>query len=482
MKSKLLSNYLYNLCYQVLILITPIITMPYVSRVLGDENIGLYNFFNSMVSYFVLFGCVGLNLYGQREIAVCKNKPKRRTRVFLELYIIRIITLTLSMVTYYFLIVKNSTSYSLYYSIFLIELFSSLFDISWFYQGMEEFKVQALRNLIVKVLATVLIFTCVKTEKDLGIYIACTAGANFIGSLSLWLHLPRYLKGTYVTFFGITKHIAPVLFMFVPQIATSLYSHIDKTMIRIFSDYFQVGYYSQAEKIVKIILSVVTSLGAVMLSRIADKYAKGDFESIKFYIQKSFKFLLTIAYPAAFGLMAIATKTIPWFLGDDFKPSAYCTVLIAPIIIFIGISNILGTQYLLPTRRIKEYTVSVSCGLVVNVFMNTILISSWGCFGAAIATCVGEIVVMLVQFFFVRNDFKISILLTGTKNFVAALIMAVTVYILLRPMPAEIGTSLFGVGIGAIIYIILLLILKERFMFDLVKNLFGRKNTKNAAK
>ena len=114
--------------------------------------------------------------------------------------------------------------------------------------------------------------------------------------------------------------------------------------------------------------------------------------------------------------------------------------------------------------------------------MNTILISSWGCFGAAVATCIGEIVVVLMQFFFVRRDFKISILLTGTKNFIAALIMAVTVYVLLRPMPAKIETSLFGVGIGAIIYIILLLIFKERFMFDLIKNFFGRKNTKNAVK
>lgn len=478
MKSKFLSNYLYNLCYQALILITPIITMPYVSRVLGNENIGLYNFFNSMVSYFVLFGCIGLNLYGQREIAFCKDKPKRRTRVFLELYIIRIVSLSISMLAYYLLIIKNSTSYSLYYAVFLIEMFSSLFDISWFYQGMEEFKVQALRNLIVKVLATVLIFVCVKSEKDLGIYIACTAGANLIGSLSLWLHLPKYLASTYLTFFGITKHITPVLLMFMPQIATSIYSHIDKTMIRIFSDYFQVGYYSQAEKIVKIILSLVTSLGAVMLSRVADKYAKGDFEGIKFYIQKSFKFLLTIAYPAAFGLMAISSKTIPWFLGDDFKPSAYCVVLLAPIIILIGISNILGTQFLLPTRKMKEYTVAVSFGLVVNVFMNMILISKWGCFGAAIATCVGEIAVVALQFFFVRKDFKLSILLTGTKNFFAAIIMAVIVYVVLRPMPAEIEISLFGVGLGVIIYIILLFVMRERFMFDLIKNFFSRNKNK----
>ena len=478
MKSKLLSNYLYNLCYQALVLITPIITMPYVSRVLGDENIGLYNFFYSMVSYFVLFGCMGLNLYGQREIAFCKDRPKRRTRVFLELYIIRVATLTVSIIAYYFLIVRNSTSYSLYYAIFLIELIAALLDISWFYQGMEEFRAQMLRNLIVKVAALILIFTYVKTEKDLGIYIACTAGANLIGCLSLWVQLPKHLTKTYLTLFGVTKHITPVLVVFVPQIATSIYSHIDKTMIRIFSDYFQVGYYSQAEKITKIILAVVTSLGAVMLSRIADKYAKGDFEAIKAYINKSFKFLFTIAYPVSFGIMSVATKTIPWFLGEGFGPSAYCTVLLAPLIIFMGVSNILGAQFLLPTRRNKEYTVAVSSGLIVNVFMNSVLISKWGCYGAAIATCIGELVVMLLQFFFVRKDFKFSIIFTGTKNFIASLVMAVIVYLVLRPMPTEVETSLIGMGLGVVIYIVMLVILRENFMFELIKNFFGNKKKK----
>ena len=478
MKNKLLSNYLYNLCYQALIFITPIITMPYVSRVLGDENIGLYNFFNAMVSYFALFGCVGLNLYGQREIASCKDNPKQRTRVFFELSIFRLITLSFSIIVYFLVIVQNSTSYSLYYAVFVIELFSNLFDISWFYQGMEEFKIQALRNLIVKVLALIFIFTYVKTEEDLCIYIICTAGANLIGAVSLWLHLPRYLSRTYLTFFGVTKHITPVLLVFIPQIATSMYIHIDKTMIRIFSDYFQVGYYSQSEKIVRIIISVVTSLGAVMLTRIADRYAKGDFNAIREYIKKSFRFMFTIAYPVSFGIMVLANKTIPWFLGDDFKPSAYCTVLLAPLVIFIGISNIFGTQFLLPTRKTKEYTVAVSCGLVVNVFINSILISKWGCYGAAVATCIGEMVVVLVQLLFVRRDFNFSILLTGTKNFIAALIMSVIVYLIVKPMRAELETSLVGIGIGIVIYIILLVILRENFMFKLMGNFFKKDNAK----
>ena len=478
MKDKLISNYLYNLCYQALIVITPIITMPYVSRVLGDENIGLYNFFNSMVTYFAIFGCVGLNLYGQREVASCKDNPKKRTRVFLELSIFRIVTLTLSILAYFLLIVKNSTSYSLYYAFFVIELLSNLFDISWFYQGMEEFKIQALRNLIVKILALILIFTYVKTEKDLGLYIICTAGANLVGAMSLWVHLPRYLARTYITAFGITKHIAPALILFVPQIATSIYTHIDKTMIRIFSDYFQVGYYSLSEKIVRIILSLVTALGAVMLSRVADRYAKGDFEGIKQYINKSFKFLFTIAYPVSFGIIAVAPKTIPWFLGDGFEPAVRCTMLLAPIVIFIGISNILGTQFLLPTRRMKEYTVAVSCGLVVNVFMNSVLISTWGCFGAAVATCIGEIVVVFVQFVFVKKDFKASVLLLGYKNFIAALIMAVAVYFVIKPMPVKVSTSLIGIAIGVVLYIVLLIVLREKFMFQQIGKFFKRSKNK----
>ncbi len=483
MKNKLVTNYLYNLSYQLLILITPIITLPYVSRVLGLENVGLFNFFQSLVSYFILLGTVGMNLYGQREVAFCKKNRFRRTRVFCELQIIRFVTVTASAFLYYFIIIKNSTGYSRYYALFLVEIIAAFFDVSWFFQGVEDFRVQAIRNFFTKTLGVVAVFTLVKTENDLDVYIVCYCLIAVFSNVIMWFSLPKYLGRTNIQLFGILKHIAPIILMFLPQIAISAYAYLDKIMIRIFFGqeygYLEVGYYSQAEKITKIVLTVVTSLGAVMLSRVANRYSAGDIKAIHKYIKKSFNFLFVIAFPAAMGLMAVSKDMIPWFLGEDYKKSAICMMVLAPIILFIGVSNIIGTQYLLPTNRVKEYTVSVAVGLVVNVAFNSLLIGSYGSIGAAISTVLAELTVTMVQIRFAKRDFDIKgILLGGWRSLLSALIMGAVVGLAAYFMESELISTLIQVGIGIVVYFVMLLVLKEPFVFGFASKIFKRKGSK----
>ena len=471
MKNNIVRNYLYNLGYQLLILVVPLVTIPYISRVLGTENIGLFNFFQSIVSYFVLFGCIGLNLYGQREVAFCKDSVFRRSRVFWELQIIRLVTVSLSLLLYYFIIVRNSTGYANYYTIFIIEIVASFFDISWFFQGVENFGMQALRNLITKFLGIFAIFSFVKTEEDLNKYIFWYALTVLVGNLSMWLKLPSYLGRTSIKMFGISKHIIPVFIVFLPQIATSIYAQLDKTMLRVFGNYIEVGYYGQAEKIVKIAVTVTTALGAVMLSRIANTFSSGDNKAVKEYIVNSFKFLFAISYPIMFGIMAISYGMVPWFFGEGYDMVAPCMILLAPIILIIGISNVLGTQYLLPTNRMKEYTVSVSIGLVVNVTCNTFLISKWGCLGAAIATVVAETVVSLVQFFFVRKEFELSLLKLGNKNFVCAFIMGLSVFALSWFLDKTFVNTIIEIAVGLVLYILLLVLFKDVLICDILSKI-----------
>lgn len=481
-KISIVKNYLYNLSYQILTLIVPIITMPYISRVLGTENVGLFNFFQSIVSYFVLIGCVGMNIYGQREVAFCKNNRFRRTRVFCELQIIRFVTIMLSTVLYYFVIIKNSTGYSNYYAILLIELFAAFFDISWFFQGVEDFRLQAIRNFITKILGLISIFVFVKTEQDLDVYVFFYALTVMVGNVSMWFSLPKYLGRTNIQLFGILKHLGPIFIMFLPQIATSVYAYLDKTMIRVFLEgmegYTEVGYYSQAEKITKIILTVVTSLGLVMLSRVANRFSAGDIKAVNDYIKKSFKFLFIIAYPATLGLMAISNDMIIWFLGEDYARSAPCMMILSPIILLIGISNIIGTQYLLPTNRMKEYTISVSCGLVVNVVFNSILISRYGCLGAAVATVLAELSVTAVQFVFVRKEFSPKILLYGWRSLIAGLVMGVCIFAVARITPSTFVSTVMQVALGIIIYVVMLLLLKEPFIYGAIDRIKKKANTK----
>ncbi len=467
MKHSLTKNYIYNLMYQMLVLIVPLVTMPYVSRVLGDDNIGVFNFIQSLVSYFVLFGCIGLNLYGQREIAACGNDVKKRTKVFLELQIIRTVTVSVALAAYVigtFVLVKNLSSF---YLLFAVEIVASIFDLSWFFQGIEYFKVQALRNLVVKLAGIAGIFLFVKTENDLSVYIICYTAANLTGNLMMWFCLPGNVSFSGLPKLRLLRHIRPALIVFFPQIATSIYAQLDKTMIKFLSDYKQVAYYSQAEKIVKIVLTVVTAMGLVMLSRVASSYSNHEKERVVSYINNSFRFLFLIMWPCTFGLMAISKSFVPWFFGPGYEQVAPCMVVLCPIIVLIGLSNTLGTQYLLPTNQMKYYTISVVCGAVMNLIFNFILIPRFGCLGAAGGTVIAELSVTAMQFWFARDKFKPTILLKGWKSFVSAAVMGGVIMLLDNVLGGRIWKTVLEVVIGAAIYGVLLLVLHDEFLFKL---------------
>lgn len=476
MRNKLLKNYIYNLSYQLLLLIVPIVTIPYVSRTLKAENIGLYNFFYSVVSYFVLFGCLGLNLYGQREVAFYKDDKFKRSQIFWELFSIRVVTIIISTICYWFIIVQNSTGYSTQYAIFTIEILAASLDISWFFQGVEDFKQQTIRSLIVKIFGTIAIFIFVKDVGDLNKYIWCHVGMTLFSNILLWPQLRKYVFFVKIRLFGVLKYFGPVMVMFIPQVAISVYAQLDKTMIRLFSDYLEVSYYSQAEKIVKIILTVVTSLGLVMLSRVATSFSKGNTDAIHEYITKSFKFISLIAYPCTFGLMAVSYDIVPWFFGEGFEKVAPCMVFLGPIIIFIGMSNIIGTQYLLPTNRMKEYTLSVVGGLMINVTLNSILITKFGCVGAAVATVFAEAGVIIIQLFFVRKEFSVKeLILSGYKNFISAAVMGIIVFLIASNLANTLPNTVLEVAIGGIIYfVILVFVLRDKFLINTLKSFLGK--------
>lgn len=473
-KSSLTKNYIYNLSYQLLVLIIPLVTMPYVSRVLGDYNVGVFNFIQAIAGYFVLFGCVGLNLYGQREIAACSGDIVKRSRVFWELQTIRTVTVGVAFVIYTVCVKLWVNELNFYYYLFGIEILASILDISWFFQGIEQFRVQTIRNLAVKTVGVACIFLFVKTEADLGIYIACYAVTAFLGNLLLWfcigtdlVHLPlKQLKPL--------RHIKPVLIVFLPQIATSVYAQLDKTMIKLLSDFNEVAYYSQAEKIIKLILTVVTAMGLVMLSRIAVSHSNNDRERVIQYINNSFRYLFFLMWPCMFGCIAIARDFVPWYFGDGFEKTAPCMMVICPIIVLIGLSNTLGTQYLLPTNQMKFYTTSVVVGAIVNATFNFLLIPKLGCIGASIATVLAELAVTSVQFWFLRDTFKPTVLLQGWKNFFAALVMGACVWLLSTVMSVGFISTFTQIAVGMVVYIGVLCLLRDEFFFSLVNRLLHR--------
>lgn len=367
-KKSITKNYLYNLTYQILILILPLITTPYLSRVLGAEGIGIYSYTYTIVTYFVLFGSLGVALYGQREIAYAQDNKEKRKKVFFELVIFRFITIAIAVMIYYYFFIRTGT-YIVYYKILLFELIAAAFDISWFFQGLEDFKKTVTRNVLVRLISVALIFIMVKTQEDLITYMYIYSLADLLGNLSLWIYLPKYFRGIKIKNVNIFRQVPAIILLFIPQITNKLYDILDKTMLgNMIFDKTETGYYEQSQKVIRVLLTIVTSLGTVMIPRMANMFANKEKEKINYYMKKSFSFVFLLSFPMIFGIISISKAFVPIFFGPGYEKTAILISIISPIILLMGIANVIGTQYLLPTKRQKEYTISVAVRSISKLY------------------------------------------------------------------------------------------------------------------
>ena len=479
MKQKSISkNYLYNLFYQILVIVMPLITTPYLSRVLGAENIGIYSYTLSIATYFILFGTLGISLYGQREIAYVQEDDKKRSITFWEILFLKIITMTISIFIFWVTYGMHG-QYKIYYRILVIELISQCIDISWFFQGIEEFKKTVIRNSIVKLIFAICIFMFVKSPNDLIKYIVIIAGANLFGNMSLWMYIPKYIQKVAIKDLHVFKHLKPTILLFIPQIAVQIYTVLDRTMLGIIiEDKSEVGFYEQAQKVVKLLLTLITSLGTVMVPRMASTFAKGDKEQLKKYMYSSFSFVFFLAFPIMAGLILISGEFVPIFFGQGYEKVAVLINVIVPITLFIGLSNIIGTQYLLPTKRQTEFSISVIVGAIVNFILNIIVIKKYASIGASITTVIAEFLVTAVQFYFVRKEIDIKTVLRLSKNnIIATVIMFVIVYITTKVLTLHgIYSIIIQITEGCIIYGIILILLKDSFVNDVLNKVNEKRN------
>ncbi len=464
-KLNVVTNYIYNTAYQFLNLLAPLITAPYISRVLGAQGVGIYSYAQSIATYFVLIGAVGTSIYGQREVAYVQDDPEKRSQLFWQITIFRFCTVFICTVFYFFTFGIHG-EYSMVSQILTIEVAATALDVSWFFGGMENFRVTALRNIVMRLLGIVLIFALVKTKSDLPVYAFCMTAPMVIGNASLWISLPKHLVKVKVDLKGILKHLKPALLLFVPQLAIEIYTVLDKTMLGIFgSDMAQVGYYNQAERTVRISLQLITSLGTVMLPAMSFAFAKGEMETVKKSIRQSFRFVFMIGFAMLFGIAAVADRFVPLFFGDGFTPVSYLMMLLSPILILSGTSNVIGHQYLLPTKQQTAYAISVITGTVVNFILNIILITKYDAVGAALATVLAELSVTLMQIFFTRKqlDFK-ACFAPALKYLICGVIMGLFVYGMGFLFDAGWGTLILQIFAGVVIYLVELIITKDALL------------------
>lgn len=468
-KKSIAKNYIYNVSYQILAIILPLITTPYLSRVLGAEKIGIYSYTLSITTYFILFGSLGVAMYGQREIAYVQNNLAKRSKIFFEIFFMRCITLSISLFVFYLTFCVNG-QYSLYYKILVLEIIANMIDISWYFQGLEEFKKTVTRNIIVKIISVACIFLLVREQSDLDKYFIIYVLSTFLGNGSLWFYLPKFVTRVKMKELEVAKHIKSTIVLFIPQIAIQIYTVLDKTMIGvIISDKTEVGYYEQAQKVIKLLLTLATSLGTVMIPRISATYSNGNINKVKEYMNKSFMFIMMLACPLMFGLMSIATKFVPVFFGAGYDKVVPLLCIISPIIIFIGLSNVIGMQYLLPTKQQNKFTLSVIIGALVNFILNFILIKHYKAIGASIATVMAEFAVTTVQFILVRKEIKFTDTLRLSYKYIyASMVMFICSIIVGDFIINNLLSIIVQVIVSVSVYFFVLILVKDKLILEAI--------------
>ncbi len=440
-KSNIKKNFFYQMVYQILILVLPFATSPYIARVIGAEGLGIYSYTSTIAYYFILFSMLGLSNYGNRIIAKVRDNREERNRVFSNLAGLHIIIsmLVLFAYVYYAVVIAENHFFAMVQTAYVL---SGLFDISWFYFGIEEFKFTVIRNVIVKVITVICVFTFVHTSAHLWIYCLIMALSNLFSQLILWIPLRRYVVLKKSCFQEMMRHLRPLLVLFIPAIAVSLYKYMDKVMIGALSSKAELGFYENAEKLVNMPLSIIAAFGTVMLPRMSNLAANHNRKEVSKYMKLSMNYVMCMAFAMAFGLAGIARNFAPLFWGEAFAKSGIIIIGLSITIPFISFANIIRTEYLIPFERDREYLISVICGAVVNLIINRFLIPSMGSIGATIGTVTAEILVCLVQIFCVRKELPIG---QYIRNTAAYFLFGCIMLFVVHKIGNQFALSLWGV-------------------------------------
>lgn len=457
-------NYLYNLIYQLTAVLLPLITMPYIARTLNPEGIGINSYTNANIQYFVLLGTLGMGFYANKTIAVVRDDKKKLRQTFWELASIQFICCSLSYALFALTLVQSG-DLSFYYLLQSPVIIATAIDVSWYFIGIEDFKKASLRSFFVKISAVLLTFIFVRTEDDLYKYILINSSTLLVGQAIMWRYVDNYILNLKeLENFNLKQHIAPIFILFIPQIATQIYTVLDKTMTGVIASTIEVGYYDQSQKIIRLTLAIVTSLGTVMLPRISNLFSKGENLEARSLLNKSFKFISLLSVPIAFGIMVITPSFVPIFFGEGYERVIGLTQLSAIMIVIIGLGNVFGIQYLLPRGYNKQYTISVCIGAIVNLALNVTLIPVYGALGAVIATLIAELSIAVVQMIFAREILSRSLVQETYYYWISGILMFFICRGVSNVVQNIVLAMLVQIVLGAITYSICLIIFKDEYI------------------
>ena len=464
--------------YQVLLIILPIITAPYVARVLGPDQSGIYDYTNSIQTYFAMFAALGTASYGAREIARVRDDAALRSKLFWEIELMTVMTSAVCIIVW-FIFIAFTPQYKVIYLVLTMGLFSTMFDISWFFAGMEQFKYTVTKNAACKLIGVVLMFLFVKKQEDLLLYIIIITASTMIGNLSMWLYVPRFTQKVDFKTLKFGRHFRETLIYFIPSIATSVYTVLDRTLIGVITkNKAENGFYHYTMQIVNMMKALTfSSLNMVLGSRIAYLFAEEKYDEIKVRIRDSINYILFMGIGICFGLSGVAKRFVPVFLGPGYDRVIIMLMLMSPIVVIIGVSNCLGSQYYTPSGNRKLSAKFIIVGALVNLVLNLILIPRYWGYGAIAASLIAEMVITVLYLKFCKGYLTVdTIVREGSRKLAAGIAMFAVIRIIDRFIASDIIALLIEVAVGFSVYCIMIVLLRDTFITEIVMGKILKKN------
>ena len=471
-KQSVKKNYIYNLAYQMLAVIIPLMIQPYIARVLGAGEVGAFSYTTAITGYFALVGNLGIATYGQLRVAAFRNDREKVSQIFWELAILRFLMMAASTMLFILFICflarpENKTLYA----VLTVQIMASAIDIAWLLQGFEEFRKIVLRNTIIKVVSVILIFMFVKKQSDLYIYALIMNGSTLIGNASIWYFTPSFVDRVPLKRLNLQRHLRSCIIYFIPTIATTFYLSLDKQMIKWFTDTtVENGYYEFAQRIEQMAVTVVTSLSIVTMPRMANLFNLNAIDRMRNRLEQTIRFILLLSVPMCLGMMSVTDYLVPLYLGSGFERSATLLKIFSLLIVVVGLNNAVGKQVLMPVGRQKEYNMSVILGAFVNFGLNLLLIPHFYSVGAVIASVASETSILLAFIYYSRDYIRLGWIIKASARYViAGAAMAGVIAFSYTRLSMSWKSLAIQVVLGGIVYVAAVLVLRDKFALEMLE-------------
>ena len=457
--------------------IFPLITFPYVSRILLAEGVGTVNFATSIVAYFSMLGMLGIPTYGIRACAKIRDDKEKLNKTVIEIMILNAIVMSIALVLLLVSVLSIEKLYTerMLYLILSSTLVFNVLGVDWLYRSLEKYTYITIRSIVFKFISVILMFLFVHQTQDYLIYGAISVFAAVGSNVLNFINLRKLISIPSINDLNIFQHLKPTLTFFLLTVSSTIYLNVDTTMLGFIKGSEAVGYYSAAVKIKQILVSVVTSLGTVLLPRLSYYYEQGNHEEFKRLTQKALNFVLLISLPVVAYFIIVSEQAILFLSGDSFLPAVLPMRFIMPTVLFIGLSNLTGIQILVPTNREKLVVYSTIIGAIVDILINSFAIPLLGATGAAIAGSIAELTVTLVQLYFLR-DFIFPLLkqVRFTRLFSSLTLAVILTMLLLHNLNVSVFLNLvYSALLFFGVYGLTLLIQKEEMVVELIESVIS---------